>query len=188
MAISVILLIIFLKLAIPSASGAIDNELYQVLKIFKTCYTDLIFYKTAVDIPEPEYPILVSTPRKNASVTPSTFREDENLGRKTRSNAAPRFQSRAGNSPKPIRVRFSCVSLVIFGVNTDNPNPFDIIRNSIVNRHNWVYLTSYGSGTFYLASEAAVEYMNCMSIALQPKDTQLKMSNGRFLTNFILVI
>jgi len=129
---------IWLKVLQISAPGVYGQELNQILNVFSSCYTDLIFSKSVPDIAPPDYPILVSTPQARISVTPSTIRRNESLILVSNRPAEcfPSFVSIAVH--QIITIRLNCVALVIL-----NANSREEIRSAVRNRHNWIHLTTY---------------------------------------------
>jgi len=135
-------MVVILLIHVTQVSG---QELNQILNIFSPCYTDLIFSKSIDDIPSPEYPILVSTPRKEFSVTPPTIRMNESLvttwhflsDLRNDVQHVPMFETR-NTVPQLINVRLNCVALVIL-----NATSREDIRRSVRNRHNWIHFTVY---------------------------------------------
>jgi len=57
------MVLIFLVVPRSSVWGTPRQEINPVLNIFRPCYTDSIVSKSVFDIPEPNYPILISTPQ-----------------------------------------------------------------------------------------------------------------------------
>ena len=118
------------------------QELNQILNIFSSCYTDLIFSNSVYDIPPPEYPVLVSTPQENFSVTPPTIRVNESLEfgfqLLDKDLALPKYESYNSTFPQIITVRLNCVALVILDANLKED-----IRSAVRNRHNWIHFTRY---------------------------------------------
>jgi len=148
MALTFLVIVLSLEIATrPVWATTTGQNINQVLNIFKTCYTDLIFCESNFDISEPDYPILISTLQQRPSVTPPTFREGENLTLVSHFGSMPRFESVSGTSPKPIRVRFSCVSLVLVGGYENIYLQAPYISQSIKNRHHWIHPTKYDSDT-----------------------------------------
>jgi len=56
------------------SSQTLRRDVNEILSIFKTCYTDLIFSKNVSDI-APKNPIIISTPERRVSVTLWTIRK-----------------------------------------------------------------------------------------------------------------
>jgi len=154
-----VLICLNISLVAHFASATFGQEANQILNIFKSCLTDIISADTLTDIAESEYPILVSTPQVNLSTTtPPTFREGENVVRDsgyTNDFFQPAFRNTDSEIPKPIRVRFSCVALVLLG-----PRSSSDVRKSIQYRHNWIHSISY---EYFAALYTGNVYINLLS-------------------------
>jgi len=133
---------VFVLFIIPQCSSSeILNQVSQIINTFSPCYTDVIFSKTVTDIQPPDYPILISTPQGNFSVTPSTIRENEFIlidDDPAPHSVLPTFEGKTGSLPHPIKVRLNCVALILL----DAQSKADAVR-CIRNRHNWVHPTHF---------------------------------------------
>jgi len=128
-------------IAVAVASQSSLEQVNEILSIFKTCYTDLIFLKNVYDIVPPKHPILISTPQERHTVTPWTIREDENTLDRTNAyeSILPMFDLPIHSYPRPVKVRFNCFALVLLDATSAED-----LRRGIRNRHNWIHYHLYG--------------------------------------------
>jgi len=169
------LAVIFVFIVLPIVEAAslttapAGQEINKILNIFRTCYTDLIFSVTVFDILEPDYPILISTitAQNHPLVTPSTFRESENLTLSPESGSLPIFNSPNGTSPQPIRVRFSCVSMVLIGGPPRDIQFGHYLLYKIKYRHKWIHTTYYDSDETLYSDNVYINLVSFQSVAME---------------------
>jgi len=130
--VSIIILVTF-----NTVFRAVSQELNQILNIYSSCNTDIIFTKKPTDIPPPEYPVLISTPNDFNNYTIGSklivriiFMFDDSY--------LPAFRAPHGTIPQIIKVRINCVALVLLQASTKLD-----IRRGVQGRHNWIYMHQY---------------------------------------------